>query len=502
MSRTKNIIKIIFASTINQIVVMASGFILPPLIISNYGSTINGLVNSIKQILNYFQVVSVGMGAAGQVALYEPLSKNDHKKINQIMSELTSFLNKMGAVFLSLVGIIAFTLPIVRNDGIPRHTIIILVLICGAGSFIEFVLLTKYKILLTADQKQYISSRVNTQGTLINVILSVILIRFHASIICVQLVATFAYIIRICLMIRTIRKLYPYLDLKCKGQKNIKNQTDALLYKLTDIIINYVPMTIVMVICGFKDVSVYSVYNQVFAAIVMMVNIFSNGFAAAFGNQIAQNNYEALRQSFKGYRFIFRLISFWLYITAAILVLPFISIYITNNDGVNYLLPGLGICFSLNGLFRAFRTPSITIIDAVGMYKENLKMNYLEAGLNIFLSISLTLKIGIVGVLIGGMISALIRSLQFIYLINIKIINQSFTKEIIFLIINLTCGIGLYSVFSGYTVNSFAEWFIFACVIATTIGFIYLILNVIIDREGFSELFKRIKRLIKQDKKS
>ena len=82
MSRTKNIIKIIFASTINQIVVMASGFILPPLIISNYGSTINGLVNSIKQILNYFQVVSVGMGAAGQVALYEPLSKNDHKKIN------------------------------------------------------------------------------------------------------------------------------------------------------------------------------------------------------------------------------------------------------------------------------------------------------------------------------------------------------------------------------------------------------------------------------------
>ena len=329
MSRTRNVIKMVFASALNQIVVMISGLILPPLIISNYGSTINGLVNSIKQILNYFQVVSVGMGAAGQVALYEPLSKKDSKKINLIMSELTLFLNKMGAVFLCLVGIIAFVLPIIRNDGIPRLTIVLLVLICGTGSFIEFVLLTKYKILLTADQKQYISSRVNTQGTLINVILSVILIQFHASIICVQLVATFAYVVRICLMICTVKKLYPYLNLKCTIHKKIiNNQTNALLYKLTDTIINYTPMTIIMVICGFKDVSVYTVYNQVFAAIVMMVNIFSNGFASAFGNQIAEKNYSALRQSYKGYQFVFRLISYWLYITAAILILPFVSVYI------------------------------------------------------------------------------------------------------------------------------------------------------------------------------
>lgn len=500
MSRTKNVIKMVFASSINQIVVMISGLILPPMIISNYGSTINGLVNSIKQILNYFQVVSVGMGAAGQVALYEPLSKNDIKKTNQIMSELTLFLNKMGVVFLCLVGSVAFVLPIIRNDGIPRLTIALLVLICGTGSFIEFVLLTKYKILLTADQKQYISSRVNTQGTLINVILSVILIRMHSSIICVQLVATFAYIARICLMIHTINKLYPNLNLKYKIQnKIIKNQTDALLYKLTDTIINYTPMTIIMVICGFQDVSVYTVYNQVFAAIVMMVNIFSSGLSSAFGNQIAEKKYEALQRSYKGYEFVFRLISYWLYITAGVLILPFISVYITNSDGVNYLLPSLGICFTLNGLFRAFRTPAITIIDATGMYKENLKMNYFEAILNIVLSIGLTIRFGSVGVLIGGLISALIRSLFFVYFVDKKIIKQSFVKEIVLLGINFMCGVVLYIAFSGYTVNNFIEWIVFACFVAGINGTVYLVLNLIIDRDGFFEAFKRVKNAVESN---
>lgn len=500
MSRTKNVIKMVFASSINQIVVMISGLILPPMIISNYGSTINGLVNSIKQILNYFQVVSVGMGAAGQVALYEPLSKNDIKKTNQIMSELTLFLNKMGAVFLCLVGSVAFVLPIIRNDGIPRLTIALLVLICGTGSFIEFVLLTKYKILLTADQKQYISSRVNTQGTLINVILSVILIRMHSSIICVQLVATFAYIERICLMIHTINKLYPNLNLKYKIQnKIIKNQTDALLYKLTDTIINYTPMTIIMVICGFQDVSVYTVYNQVFAAIVMMVNIFSSGLSSAFGNQIAEKKYEALQRSYKGYEFVFRLISYWLYITAGVLILPFVSVYITKSDGVNYLLPSLGICFTLNGLFRAFRTPAITIIDATGMYKENLKMNYFEAILNIVLSIGLTIRFGSVGVLIGGLISALIRSLFFVYFVDKKIIKQSFVKEIVLLGINFMCGVVLYIAFSGYTVNNFIEWIVFACFVAGINGTVYLVLNLIIDRDGFFEAFKRVKNAVESN---
>lgn len=166
---------------------------------------------------------------------------------------------------------------------------------------------------------------------------------------------------------------------------------------------------------------------------------------------------------------------------------------------MNYLLPSLGICFTLNGLFRAFRTPAITIIDATGMYKENLKMNYFEAILNIVLSIGLTIRFGSVGVLIGGLISALIRSLFFVYFVDKKIIKQSFVKEIVLLGINFMCGVVLYIAFSGYTVNNFIEWIVFACFVAGINGTVYLVLNLIIDRDGFFEAFKRVKNAVESN---
>lgn len=494
MSRTKNVIKMIFASGINQLIIVIAGLILPPLIISNYGSAVNGLVNSIKQILNYFSIFSVGLGAAGQVALYGPLAKKNQVRINQIMTELSVFLNKMGAVFCFLVGIIAFILPLIRDDGIPRSTIALIVLICGLGSLIEFSVLTKYKILLTADQKQYICSNVNTEGTLLNLVLSVILIGFHASIICVQLVATFAYVVRMCLIVYKIRKIYPFLDLHCETEKKlINNQKEALLYKFTDIISNYVPMTIVMFVCGFKDVSVYTVYNLVFSAIVMIVNIFSNGFSSAFGNQIAEKSYDALRKSYQAYNYAFRTMCFWFYTSAAILIVPFVSVYINNSDGVNYLLPNLGICFALNGLFRAIRTPAITIIDATGRYKENLVLNYCEAIINITISLGLTFKIGMLGVLVGGLISALFRSIFFIRKVNLEIVKISFIKEILLLEINIVIAMILYYVFSYYADENFFYWTMKAIGIACINGAVFILINTILDKKSYGELIKRLK---------
>lgn len=499
MSRTQNVVKMVFASAINQVIIMASGLILPPLLIRQYGSEVNGLVNSIKQILNYFQVVSVGIGAAGQVALYEPLAKKDQNRINRIMTELNSFLLKAGVVFCVLVGIIAVSLPLIRNDGISKHVIASIVLICGAGSFVEFTILTKYKILLTADQKQYIVSRVNTEGTVINAILSVIMIQLNVSIIFVQLIATLAYVVRMFLLVSNVKKLYPNINMKVHhDDKEIPNQRDAMLYKLTDIVINYTPMTIVMLICGFADVSVFTVYNLVFSAIVMVVHIFSNGFASSFGNQIVEKDFSALRSSYLGYNFGFRIMTYWLYASAAALIIPFVSVYIRNTDGVNYLIPSVGVCFALNGLFRAIRTPSITIVDAKGNYHENLTLNYVEAVLNVIISIVLTLHFGMIGVLIGGMISALFRSLCFIWSIDKKVIGISFSKDILLHIVSIIIAIITCVLFRSISASTVLNWLLIATFVSIVNGIVLIISNVVLDKQGFNEFAKRAIKLIKR----
>lgn len=500
MSRTEKALKMVLGSIMNQAMIVIAGLILPPLIIKNYGSATNGLVNSVKQILNYFSVVSVGLGAAGQVALYKPLARKDNQKINLIMSELTSFFDKMSYIFAILIGIFAFILPIIRSNEIDGKVVFLVVLICGAGSFIEFKYLQKYKILLSADQKQYISSQVNTEGIFINLICSIILIYMKAPIVIVQLMATIAYLIRILLMTKKIKKIYPDLDLKIKTKdKQIKNQKKALLFKTSDIIINYAPMTIVTILFSFSNVSVYSIYNTIFMSIGMIVNIFSSGFSSSFGNLLAENNDERLKECFMGYSFAFRTLANWLYCCAAILIVPFVSVYIKNTDGINYLIPTLGICFALNGLFKLIRTPALTVVDSLGKYtKKNIILNYVEVFSNIIISILASIKLGIEGVLIGGIIASLFRSVMYIIDIYKENVKLSITKEFILLFINIIMSIVLYTVFDGIRVYNYFDWIGNAIIVAFVSGISIFLINFLLDYTSFKELYKRFNTIIKK----
>lgn len=502
MNRTKKALKIIFGSVMNQIAIVVIGLILPPLIIKNYGSATNGLINSVKQMLNYFTVFSVGLGAAGQIALYKPLAEGNEKMINKIMSELNTFFKKMSFVLCCVVLLIAVFFPMIRNDGISYETIFSIVLICGLGSIIEFLFLQKYKILLTADQKQYISSAVNTQGLFANLFFSIILIRIGVNIIIVQLMATLAYVLRACLMLRKIKKLYPFLNLDLKNNnKVIHNQKSALIYKLSDVIISYAPMTIITLMFGFEDASVYSVYNTIFLSIGMIVSIFSSGFSSLFGNMIVSKENDKLVSSFIGYNFGYRLVLFWLYSCAAILILPFVSIYIHNNDGVNYLIPSLGILFAVSGLFKNIRMPSYTIVDSYGKYtRRNILMNYIEVIINIVVAIIASLKFGIVGVLIGCAVSSIFRSIVYIYDVYSENLKISYISEFFKLMLNIALFAVLYKYLYIGSVDNVWQWIYSAIIVSLVCGFGYLILNVIIDKRGRKELFLRIKNLLPRRK--
>ena len=75
-SRTKNFLGNTFASVINQVVILISGFIVPNLMLHAYGSEVNGLTSSISQFITYFSLVEAGLSGASIYALYKR-SKRD-----------------------------------------------------------------------------------------------------------------------------------------------------------------------------------------------------------------------------------------------------------------------------------------------------------------------------------------------------------------------------------------------------------------------------------------
>lgn len=178
--------------------------------------------------------------------------------------------------------------------------------------------------------------------------------------------------------------------------------------------------------------------------------------------------------------------------------MPFVSVYIQNTDGVNYLLPAVGVAFAINGIMRALRTPYITLVDAVGNYKDNIKDSYLEVILNIAISLVFTLKFGLIGVLIGGSISAIIRSLQFLFSIHKTVLKASPGKELLTILINFIVGTVIYYFFYGITVDGYISWIISAIVVAVVTGCVLMVINFLLDRTGFIELYRRMKGLIKK----
>ena len=60
--RSKKAIYNIVSSLVLQVVVLISGFIVPKLIISKFGSDVNGLLSSIAQFLAYISLLESGIG--------------------------------------------------------------------------------------------------------------------------------------------------------------------------------------------------------------------------------------------------------------------------------------------------------------------------------------------------------------------------------------------------------------------------------------------------------
>lgn len=496
MTRTKNALRFVFSSALVQLVIVISGLILPPLMIKEYGSEVNGIVNTIKQLVTYFSVVSLGLGITSQVALYAPLNENNWPRINAILSATQYFFRKTGLFFLALILITAILMPLLSETDTEAYIIFLLVIIYGVGAISEFIIISKYKTLLVADQKQNVISNIQSQGIIINTVVSLILILFHFSIVIVLLVATLSYLLRLLLTINYVKKRYKNLNFNVEPDfKALDGKWQAFSYQISNMINNYTPIILVAFFCGFNDASVFSIYNMIFFSVTMITGVFSAGFSASFGNLIV-DNHNSLLKSFLTYEFVYRNVMFIAYTIALIMMVPFMSIYISNDDGVNYVLPFISMAFVIQGVSKGIRVPFVTLVEAAGLFDDNKKQNIIEAILNVIISIFLVKLYGMIGVLIGGIFSAFLRSILYIVFTQKKILNLKDLKYYIKIIINALLLLGMYLVFDGVIVNSITDFIILGLKVSISVVTIFVLLNSLLDYLVFKDFFNRFKYIL------
>lgn len=423
--RSKKAIINIISSLLLQIVTIVCGLIVPRLIIGSFGSETNGLITSITQFLGYITLLEAGIGPVIKSVLYKPIASKDKDKIEKILKSSETFFRKISYVFVVYVIVLCAIFPIIMKEQFDVIYTISLVLIISISTFAEYFFGMTYRLYLQAEQKTYIVSVIQMIGYVLNTICIVILIKLNCNIQIVKLVSACIFILRPVLQNIYVKKKYKINLTDVEDNYELKQKWDGLAQHIASVVHNNTDVAILTVLATVKDVSVYSIYNLIISGIKKLIQSFSNGIDAAFGDMIAKGETQHLQKSFKIYELFYYTITTIIFSCTLLLIIPFVKVYTKGITDTNYVLPIFAYIMVMAEFAHTIRLPYSSITLAAGHFKETRMGAWIEAGTNIAISILLVLKYGMVGVAIGTLIAMVIRTIEFIIHASKYILKRS-----------------------------------------------------------------------------
>ena len=136
--RKRNIFLSAVMGLTEEFVAIISGFILPRMILSYFGSDYNGIISSVTQFIGCISLLKSGIGMATKAALYKPLYEKNQEKLNGIMSATMKFLRNVAVIFLIGIFVFASIYPFFITDDFPWGFTFLLVLIVSIGTFFQY----------------------------------------------------------------------------------------------------------------------------------------------------------------------------------------------------------------------------------------------------------------------------------------------------------------------------------------------------------------------------
>lgn len=520
MNRTKTALINTITAAVLSITQITIGIILPRLIIGYYGSETNGLTVSIQQYIGYLSYLEFGLSSVFIFALYKPLAENSVGEINSLVKSAKKSYNRTSTFYLLGVIILAALYPILTNIGsLDIITVIALVFIIGLGGVLDMFSLSKYRVLLTADQKVYVLNFFSILSYLLNFLVAFLLIYFNQHIILVKASALLPILFRTIFLHVYVKKKYPYLSFSKEKTKIRKhnystpsfenNETDnfkepakkvkrfdAVLMQLSKSIAYSLPVLILSIFSSLKIVSVFSVYYLVFNGLQTVIATITMGSTAAFGNMFSRNETENIKKVYSEFEFILTNVQVVLYSTAIILMVPFLYIYLKNISDMNdYINLGFAVLFVVWAYLDNLRLPAQTIIQAAGKFKETRWSNIIYMAVELILLLILVPFFDIYGALIAMIVSSSIKLIWFVVIVNKHIIPNIYSKSIRrfivgFLIIGTSFFIFNYLI--ELPINTIFLFIIFGFAFVLTFTLIVVLLGLLLDKKDIKSTLQRL----------
>lgn len=424
MSRQKNSINNLLWGILGNLVTSVVAIVIPKLFIVNYGSEVNGLLSSIRQIYVYLALLEVGVGDASVVALYGPIGRRNYNEANQILAATDKYYKKIGVIYAVCVVALGFIYPLLLKTTIPYLTCCLVIILQGSGNVISYLVQGKYNMLLRVDNRNYVTTNLSTVTTVLTDIIRIILLLNGKSIIEVQATYLVFNLIKMIYITWYIKKNYKWLDLSVEPNYEAISQRGAVfMHQISSLVFNHTDVLILTFVCGLKTVSIYSLYATIYGMVNNIISIASNSVQSALGQVFNSDRkkYMEINEAFETY---YLALVFSLFAIASIFIIPFMKLYTSGAD-VNYIDWKIPVLFGIYQLLNYGRVSSNFIIGFAGEFKSTQWRAWLETIINLTVSFICVFKFGIYGVLFGTIAALIYRANDIILFANHHVLERS-----------------------------------------------------------------------------
>ena len=476
--------KEIFWNFIVTILTSMMSFIQNKYFVQYMGIETLGLMKLFTQLLQYLNIVELGLGGASAYALYKPLADKDYKKTSIIVTTIEKMYNKIAILIFSL-GIL--TIPLVCSlieSDISSISISIYWMLYILNT-VSTYLYIKYVILFTANQELLLVRFIQGGSKFIFQILQVIfIIRFHSFYIFIILLFL-DNITQFIFFKKYYKRKYSYIKETEERYDDIKTDIKNLFWhKIGWLVVCNTNIIFISKFVSLAIAGIYASYLMVIQILITLIGVITTVIRPKIGRFIAQNTKAKIYTSYKQSNILFIFGSLFSLFSLYILVDSFISLWI----GKDFLLPKQTILLICINYFFDFVRRNLDIYKECFGFFDDIMSPILESIINLSFSIFLGKLYGVNGIVLGGIISNI--SIITIYkpiLVFKRCFDQNW-KEYIKVYGNyfVLVGISLTSLnivtrpFIKVDINTWLEWIIYTItisIISVIIIFIVFLLN-------------------------
>lgn len=373
------------------------------------GTEFIGLTGTLGNILGYLNLAELGITASIGYFLYKPLQSNNHQEIQEITSLLGYLYNWIGCIILIGGIIISLFFPLIFAKTDLGLGIIYFAFYSFLGSSLIGYFINYRQIILTADQKNYLVAIYFQSANIVKTIIQIYLAYTYQNLF-IWVGIEFIFSIIGCLTLNwKINKEYPWLMVnKRQGRLLMKKYPDVItktkqvfIHKIKDFVLVKSDELFIFLFVSLKMVAFYGNYMMIISKLISLFSAITGSVGASVGNLVAEGNKQNMLKVFWEYTTIQHTIAAILGFTLYNYLEPFVAHWLGTEFIMDHRILILLIIY-------IYITNSRNSIDSFN-YAHGLYADVWSAWTELIINVSITifggLRWGIIGILLGKIIS-------------------------------------------------------------------------------------------------